>query len=408
MLEHPDKRDEYSFSMLILSNIITVSFSAILLMLYPWLGGLLGLDIPLVVLMCVLFLFQPAYNIFIAKERYELEYKKVLIGTAVSVIISPLAAIGGILLARNRLYGQIFGAQGALILIYSAFYIYLAKKSGYRVQTKYWKAALLFNAPIIPHYLSQYLLNHSDRLMISKIVGDSAAGYYSVAYSVAMVPTILWSAVNDALVPYTYEKCEKGDYSSISKLLMSVLTAFSLVCVIIIMLAPEIVSLMATSDYLEAIYVIPPIVGGVFFQVQYNMCANIIYYHKKPQYVMIASVTATVLNIALNYLLIPRFGYIAAGYTTLVSYIVQAVIDYVAMGRVVKRHVYDLRYLLILSSFAILIALTANLLYNFAWIRYIILLAVLAVCCALWKKGVAMYCQLKKVGNQKSNDMRGE
>ena len=43
MMDHKDKRDEYSFSMLMLSNIITLSFSAILLSLYPLFKGYLKL-----------------------------------------------------------------------------------------------------------------------------------------------------------------------------------------------------------------------------------------------------------------------------------------------------------------------------------------------------------------------------
>lgn len=386
MVDYPDKRNEFAFSMLVLSNLITVGFSAVLLAIYPRIRNVIGLDYPMVILMCTLFFFQPAYNFYIGKERYELRYKSVFAATVVTVTLSPLAAICCMLLCKNRLYGQVFGAQVSLIALYAGYYVYLARKSGGRVHTEFWKAALLFNLPIIPHYLSQYLLNHSDRLMIARLAGDSAAGFYSVAYAVAQVPLIGWNAISDALLPYTFEKCKNQDLEALPKLMFPVLAGFIGLCSVVILFAPEAVAMMATREYRQAIYVIPPIVGGIFFQAQYSVCSNVVYYYKKPQYMMIGSITATILNIVLNYICIPRFGYIAAGYTTLVSYMGQAALDYFFMNRVLHRQVYDVRILLLLSLLMLLIVGLSRLIYDCVWIRYAILAAILAVGFALRRR----------------------
>ena len=156
--------------------------------------------------------------------------------------------------------------------------------------------------------------------MISYIVNDSATAYYSVAHSVAAVVFIVWNAINGSLVPYTYEKCKIKDYKSISNVTLPLLLLFACISVGLVMMAPEIVRIMASESYHEAIYIIPPIVGGVFFQVQYSIYANIIYYYKKPVYVMIGSITATISNLILNYVFISKYGYFAAGYTTIFCY----------------------------------------------------------------------------------------
>ena len=386
MVDYPDKRDEYSFSMLILSNIITLVFTAILIALYPVIKSYLEMEFPLVLLMCTLFLFQPAYNFWIAKQRYELKYKTTVIWTVVCAFASPVIAIACILCSDNKLYGRLFGAELTLIVIYIGFYFYLAAKSKWKVNTQYWKAALLFNLPLIPHYLSTYLLSNSNKLLISNIIGDSATAYYSVAQSVAMIVTIVWSAVNSSLIPYTYEKCKTKEYSKISNITMPILTMFAAVCVMAIMFAPEVVAIMATADYTEAIYVIPPIVGGVFFQVQYYVYANIVYYYKKPKYVMFASVSSVVLNLVLGYFLISKFGYLAAGYSTLICYFLQATLDYFAMKKVVKEKVYNMRYIGILSVIVVAIALLSNLVYGLPLVRYGIVLVLVLVCVLLRKK----------------------
>ncbi len=396
MVDYPDKRNEYSFSMLILSNIISVCFSGILLCLYPLIERWVGLDLPFIILMCVMFLVQPAYNFWSAKQRYELKYKWNFLWSVVLAVLSPLVALFLLWFgAGDPLYSRIFGAEVTLIVLYILFYIYLAVQAKCKVKVKYWKAALLFNIPLIPHYLSTYLLGSSNKLIISNIEGDEATAYYSVAYAVAAVVTIIWSAVNSSLIPYTYECCQKKKYGSISRVTLPILTLFAVACGFVIMLAPEVVAVMATADYMEAIYVIPPTIGGVFFQVQYYVYANIVYYYKKPKFVMIASVVATLLNIVLNYIFISLFGYLAAGYVTLVCYLVQASIDYFAMRKVVGESVYNMRYIGLLSLIVTVVALFSNFLYDHRIIRYLILAAIIVGAVLARKKIIAAVKQMR-------------
>lgn len=401
MVDYPDRRDEYAFSMLILSNIITLCFSAIFLALYPLIKSVIRMDFPLAILLCIIYFFQPAYNFWYTKQRYELKYKATVIVSVISAIFSPLVAV--LLLWKgngNAVYERIFGAEAVLILIYISFYVYIFVKNKAKVNTKYWKAAFLFNLPLIPHYLSMYLLGSSDKIMIQHLISNEAAAYYSVAHSIAAIALIVWTAINGSLIPYTYEKLKTKDYDAISKVTNPIMLLFAVACVGVIMLAPEAVWLISTNDYMEAIYVIPPIVGGVFFQVQYHVYSNTVYFYKKPVYVMIASVTAMVLNIVLNYFGIKQFGYIAAGYTTLISYMVQAGIDYIAMKKVVKENIYNMKYMLLLSISVVAIALISNLFYGIAWIRYVILGILLILAIIFRKKIFAMMKNLLSKKNK--------
>ncbi len=374
MVDYPDKRDEYTHSMLSLSNIITILFSIILFAIFPLVRDVLGMDYPLAILMCILFVFQPAYNLWYTKQRYEYKYKSVMIWAIVTAVLPTVVALICILLKPegDRLYARIFGATVVQIIIYIGFYIYVAHKSHYRVNTSFWKSAVIFNLPLIPHYLSTYILSSSDKLMITNLIGNEQTAFYSVAHSVAAVSIIVWSAMNSSLIPYTYEKCKTKDYSSINKITLPLLTIFAGVCIIVCMFAPEVVKIMSTDEYMEAIYVIPPLIGGLFFQVQYYIYANILYYYKKPKFVMLGSITAMIFNLVLNYFFISYFGYLAAGYTTIFCYMIQAIIDYLGMKKVVKQQIYNMKYILFLSILVVAIALASNLIYGNAILRYII------------------------------------
>lgn len=378
MLVYPDERDEYSFSMLMLSNLITLISCALMISLHSVIRKWIAIDLPFIILMSVYFLLQPAYSFWTCRKRYELKYKLSSLWTIIFAIFPSITAVVCILLTRgSRLYAQIFGSRIALIILYIGFYVYLAIKAHGKVNTRFWKVAFLFNLPLIPHYLSGVLLGSADKLMISNMVGDEATAYYSVAYSVSSIVMVMWTAINASLVPFTYEKCKTKDFESISKVTMPILFVFALVCLVVTLLAPEVIAIMGPRNYNTAVYVIPPIIGGVFFQVQYFIYANVIYYYEKPRYVMYASVSSVVLNIVLNYFFIQRFGFIAAGYTTLVSYFVQACLDFLALRKVVGSTIYNMKQLGILSLFLVIVILLGNFVYDKIIIRYVIVMSIL-------------------------------
>ena len=78
------------------------------------------------------------------------------------------------------------------------------------------------------------------------------------------------------------------------------------------MMAPEVISFMAPNRVLRAIWIIPPVASSVFFMFLYNLFANIEFYFEENKFIMVASVLGALLNIGLNYYLIPLFGYIVA------------------------------------------------------------------------------------------------
>ena len=377
MVDNPNERDAYSFSMLGLSNVITIVFAAVFFIAYAFYRDLINLPLSFLVLMFVLYTFQPAYNFWAAKQRYELKWKALVIWSLVLAFVSPIVAIFCILfLETDKLASRIFGAEIPMILIYILFYIYIAYKNKFKIDTRFWKGAFLFNLPLIPHYLSNLLMTSADTLMIARMVDYTSTAYYGVAFSISSIIAVMWSSVNASLIPYTYEKCKADDYISISRVTMPILWSFALICFGLILLGPEILRIMGTKEYMEAIYVIPPIIAGVFFQVQYYVYGNVVFYYKKPIFVMIGSVTATILNIVLNYIFIPIYGYIAAAYTTLFAYMIQALIDYYAMKYVVGKSIYNLNQILILSLVILVGTILSLFLYDYNIIRYVFLVII--------------------------------
>ena len=394
MQDYKRDRDSFCFSLLVLSNSITIVTGVILFAGYSFFGSYIEVSRHLLLLMFVIFLTQPAFLFWTRKERFEYNYRIPGILTAVSSVLSCVSAIICIsIFSDNKVDARLFGQYAPLIILYIVFWFYLAKRARFRIKKEYIKFAFLFNLPLIPHYLSSYVLNASDRLMIDSLVGHSQAGYYSLAYSVSALVTIIWTAINSSMVPYILDKYEKKEYSKANSFVLPILVFFSVACLVFILVAPELIGILGTDEYKEAMYVIPPVIAGCFFQALYYVFTNVLYYLKKPRIVMYASVISAVLNIVLNYFCIQLFGYIAAGYTTLICFALQAIVDYGIVKRIMGMSVYNGRFLFLLSLVVIIVSLLCNLLYSFIVVRYVILCCVLI---ALWIKRKYIFRLLKK------------
>ena len=400
MMDYPDRRDDFSFSLLILANIITFIFGGIVIAAYPLIKNVVGLELSYIILMFVLYLTQPAYLFWVVKERYEYKYKWVVAFAIISAIIGPLIAIICITQnSGNKVAARIYGFEIPVFLLHLCFYIFLGLKAKWKVDTSFWKKVILYNIPLIPHYLSTYLLNSSDRIMISYIVNDKATAYYSLAYSIASIALIIWNAIDNSLVPYTFEKLKAGEEQDVKSVANPLIFVFACGCFGVILLAPEALMIMGTKEYSEAIYVIPPIVGGVFFQVQYFLYSNVLYYYKKPKFVMLGSICAVVCNLILNYIFINLYGYIAAGYTTLLCYAIQATIDYIAMTKISKVKVYDVKFIIILSVIIAMCSIISGTLYDYLFIRILLLLCFFIVLFVMRKTIIQSIRISRKKGN---------
>lgn len=375
MVDYPNKRSEFCFSMLSLSNLITIVCLFIVIAFIGSFKHLTGLCNYMICLMFIYYMLQPAFGFWASRQRYEYKYRSL---SAISLLLAICAPVSAIVCIYYGIFGdkvaeRLIGFDAPLLLLSGYFYFSIAKKSSFKVDVSYWKQALSFNIVLIPHYVSTFILSSSDRIMIARLDSNSAAGIYSLGYSIGLVLMSLWIAINNSLVPYTYENCKAGSYEKISRATMNILMFFAACCVSLILVTPEFILFLAPPSYYQAIYVIPTIVGGLYFLAMYNIFANIVYYYKKPKYVMIGSVLSAGLNIVLNYYFIPIYGLYAAAYTTMICYIMQAAIDYWAMKKVLGCNIYPRKVLLTLCVVIIVISFIGIRLYDYIVLRYLML-----------------------------------
>lgn len=316
-----------------------------------------------------------AFTFWTTAQRVQYKYRAMVAITLASSVLCPIFQIFLVFRMDDKVTAKILGGLIVNLILYSWTFFYQVNKGKTFYSKKIWRYALLYNIPLIPHYLSGVVLNSSDRIMIESMVGFDAAGIYSLAYNLALIMTLFNDSICKTMNPWIYAKIRDQRTDDIHKIVYPAMIFIAGMNIILIAFAPEAVKIFAPPAYYEAIYVIPPVAMSVFFMFVYNVFVPFEFYYEKQRYIAISSVGAAVANIILNYIFIGIFGYIAAGYTTLVCYVIYAFLHYHFMRVICKDklenpRVYKPKYIMMISFAFMAVGFLFLSVYNLPIIRY--------------------------------------
>lgn len=331
--DHKNSRWSYLSCMLGLITVSTFLISIVVVFLGDRLSEVLQIPFSLIVLMLLACFLQPATTFWIYKQRYEYKWKAVCtvtIGTAVLAQVFSILAVLWFRGYENVNLGVVRLYSSNVITLFVAMIIFIRICSlGQKfIDFGLWKATLLFALPLIPHYLGFSLLNGMDKIMIGNMVGDDKVGIYSLSAIISTVGLLVWQALGVSIIPFIYKYLDLGDYYVIRSRVKPILEFVAICCIAISFLAPEIIVVFGTKEYMEGVYIIPAVTAGTFVHILYDLFSSYAFLKKKSVYIMIATVLAAITNVILNYICIRHFGYLAAGYTTFISYVVLAFFHY--------------------------------------------------------------------------------
>lgn len=354
---------------------------------------------------CFLYVFTYTSMLYIQRrDKQVMKYKFSTMATLLTIIPGTLLSVWLIYsgktqgladqLVSRRIIGyytpQIIGGAIVALVIW-----WQGKKF---INKKYWKYGLAFSLPLIPEALSIQIMNQSDKIMIQKMVSFEAAGIFALATSISFVIWILEDSVWNAWIPWLYEKIERNETKDVEKPWTAVMHMFGIFSWIIVLLAPEEIRILGPKSYQAAVWLVAPMVSGTLFRFYSYSYSAIQNYHKKTRYVAAGTIGTMFLNVALNYICILKFGYVAAAYTTAASYLilllVQGILEYKVTGMVIV----PLRKTVTIAVVYGAINIVTMGLYGMAWyIRYGLLLFVAAIAFKVMKPQLmAVLHMLKK------------
>ena len=391
-LDFKEDFDAYMSSIQCLSSGFSMIILILVMIFFPS-GGLLFKFPRLVIFILFAYLTVfPSIDYMQYKYRFEYRYKE---NIAISVIITVATVLITVLLLLfapgEKGFLKILGTVIPSGAVAAWCYVNLAGKGKVLFNREYWSYALKIGIPMIPHGLALILLSRIDVSMISEYYGFSEVGLYTSGYTIGTLLMFVTNAVGQAWLPYFNEHLYSSDVEGIREKNRIMMFYGCVLTLVFIAAAPLAVKLLFAKSYWDSMWVVPPVALGTLCQYFYTNYVNAELFHKKTFLIAFNSCIAAAVNIGLNAYFIPRFGYIAAAYTTLAGYFFLMILHYIATRHVLKLKLYhDGLYFLMLTLTCLTGILTAYL-YPHPVIRYLLIAVVMLVLAIVRKNDIIIF-----------------
>ena len=210
MTKYEDDIDTFTSSMLGLTVLVSTIVYLFCGVLNTFVPKIFELDNSFILFMWIQTMMTAASSFWIMRKRFVYDYKKVILFTFANALLCPIVAIIAVLLfPGHKAYAKIVGAGIPGIAIGCFLGVSAWWKGKALFHGQYWKYALGFNLPLLPHYLATVIFNSGDKLMINSMVGAAEVGFYSIAHSITGLIELVTHSINHSLIPFTLQCIKK-------------------------------------------------------------------------------------------------------------------------------------------------------------------------------------------------------
>ena len=321
--EHEQKR--YQSATMGLSLLLFLLCGGVVAVFLQPISNLLKLE-PFLILLMLLQAFG-VYCVNFLSTKYTYEFKagrNMLISLAVTVTTLVLSLVLILQMEHEvRYYGRAIAiaATYAIIGIPACIMILLQGKVLYHKE--YWKFCVALAIPAVFHNLSDLILGQSDQVMLQQMLGDATVGHYALAWTFGNFLFIIFGALNRTWCPFFFDEMKEGKQTAMMAKTRNFLELFTILACGFILLTPEVYHVYASREYWSSTMVIPLFVASYYINFLCTFPVNFEYYHKKTKVVAAVTISSSLLNVALNYVLIRAIGMPGAALATALSHGVQ-------------------------------------------------------------------------------------
>ena len=273
----------------------------------------------------ILFL-QPFSSLLLCLLRM-LERAKYFVFTSISsLLLSAGLTLYLLTVLKKGVLALIVGNLISLIVTVIMVLPVFVKRSTFKLSRSTLIPPLKYAYPLLLSEYSNLLIQSGDRYVLRIFNSVSTVGLYSFGYQIAgILQTVLVTPLKQALQPVVLKQEE--DPEAIRHFLRTGATYFYLIacaaCLLISLFSREILMLFARKEVFWAAWVIVPII--TYSYVQHGL-GNFVGWGmglmKKSFHVSGIVLVAALVNIGLNFLLVPQWGMLGAAFATMLSYIV--------------------------------------------------------------------------------------
>jgi len=270
-------------------------------------------------------------------------------------VANLLVNLGATIVLVGRLHMGISGALLAVAagyaLVAAATLPFILLRAGMRLRFDIAWNLLSFGLPLVSNVVSIWILQLSDRYLLSRLGSLAQTASYTVAYTLGgIVGVIVLSPFSLAWPTAMFAIAKRDDARSVFRLVFRWYSLFLLFATFGLMLVSMgVLTIFFPPSYYAAVAVIPIVAVSMLFFGIYSYFTVGISIQRKTWYAVLLTTISALINVALNIVLIPLYGSIGAALSTLIAYTLLAVIAYI-----VNQRLYPIAFEIGLFSIALL------------------------------------------------------
>ncbi len=180
---------------------------------------------------------------------------------------------------------------------------------------------LKFSVVLIPNSFMWWIMNSSDRIMLTAMSGIAISGLYAVSSKIpsliSMISSIFNQAWNYSAIKEDDSK-DKNDYNN--SVFTFLLATSSIITLGVLLILKPFMRVYVADEYYEAWKYAPPIIVGTLFLVLATFLSSQYTVRKDSKGFLLSSSVGALINIMLNFILIPFIGGLGAALATGISY----------------------------------------------------------------------------------------
>lgn len=193
--------------------------------------------------------------------------------------------------------------------------------SAKKFDKKILKELLLIAIPLFPNFLIYWVFNSSDKLMITNLLNAGEVGIYSVGSKLGHVSQLIYTAFAGGWQYFAFSTMKEDNQVESNSKIFEYLGAISFMAgIFVFSLSRVIFNILFTGDYIKGYIVAPYLFLAPLMQMLFQVISNQFLVIKKTLPSMFILLGGAVINIIMNFILIPCLGIEGASIATLVGY----------------------------------------------------------------------------------------
>lgn len=232
----------------------------------------------------------------------------------------------------------------------------------FHIDTMLAKEMAKYSVVLIPNTFMWWIMNSSDRVMVTAMIGVAANGIYAISYKVPSLVSVFTGIFNQAWGYSAIRENDSKDRDEYTSIIYKKVVGISVISGVgLLAIMKPFLKIYVEDSFYEAWKYTPYLIVGNVFLTLATFLATSYTVNKDSKGYLFSATTGALVNVIMNFLLIPWFGISGAAFATCLSYFIVFLYRVIDIKKYIKLDIINIKHLI---AYFILILAAATMFWD--------------------------------------------